>query len=125
MALVHTQDIAAVAARRLLALDFEGHSHVAVASEDMTLVDAAKILGAAIGRPDLHYVQFPDDQFKAAMLGMGASESLVEGYLAFGHAAAQGALNEGTARRPGEATPTTLAQFAPHWAAVFQAPVAH
>jgi hypothetical protein len=78
-------------------------------------------LGSAIGQPDLAYVQFPDEQFKSAMLGMGASESIIEGYLEFSRAVGLGALNEGTDRHPGAAAPTTLAQFAPQWAGAYQA----
>lgn len=126
MALVHTADIAAVAARRLLARDFEGHSHVAVAAAGwFSMAQIATVLGAAIDRPDLVYVQFPAADFKGAMMGMGASESLADAYLAFGAAAAAGALSEGT--EPGAApTPTGLHEFAPVWAGAFrQTAVAH
>jgi uncharacterized protein YbjT (DUF2867 family) len=120
MAVVHTADIAAVAAQHLLALDFQGHGQVAVgAAQEVSMADAARILGAAIGKPDLTYVQFPPADFKANMMGMGASESLADAYLAFGEAAAKGYLSEGTDRSAAP-TPTGLVEFAPVWAAAFQ-----
>ncbi|MDX2283708.1 MAG: NAD(P)H-binding protein [Bacteroidia bacterium] len=120
MAVVTTQDIAEVAARRLQALDFSGHSHVSVAHAQLiTLREAAAILGAAIGKPELPYVQFPDEQFRAIMQSIGASGSLIDGYLEFGRAAASGALSEGTDIRPGDGTPTSLHDFAPAWAGAY------
>ncbi len=119
-AVVHTQDIAQMATDRLLKLDFSGQGHVAAAhSKDYTLTEAAAILGAAIGQPDLAYVQFSDDQFRSGMLQMGAKDSIIDGYITFGKAVANGALNEGTDRDLTQGTPTSLESFASVWAEAY------
>ena len=73
--MVATADIAGVAAQRLQALDFTGHGHQAVARrEAISMAEAASILGASIGKPELSYVRFPDEQFRVAMKQMGAGQ---------------------------------------------------
>jgi uncharacterized protein YbjT (DUF2867 family) len=82
--MIHTDDIADVAAHFLLKLDFTGQRKVDVVNaETLTFQDAAKILGAVIGKPELPYVQFPFDQAKAGMMQIGASENLVDAYMEF------------------------------------------
>ncbi|ELR72732.1 hypothetical protein C900_01111 [Fulvivirga imtechensis AK7] len=57
--IVHTNDIAQVAAERLLALDFTGFEKQFVAGDrDYTMPEVAQILGKAIGREELQYVPF-------------------------------------------------------------------
>jgi uncharacterized protein YbjT (DUF2867 family) len=77
--IIATQDIANYAAKRLLALDFEGNNHQdLLGARDVTYPEIAKVYGAAIGKPDLSYVQFPYADFKGAFMGMGASESVAD-----------------------------------------------
>ena len=45
---------------------------------DLTMADATRILGGAIGKPDLPYVQFSYDDAADAMSGMGMPEKTVE-----------------------------------------------
>lgn len=61
MALVHPDDIAEVAAAELSALDFEGKSIRYVVGEEKTTDEIATVLGAAIGKPDLKWVDFSDE----------------------------------------------------------------
>jgi uncharacterized protein YbjT (DUF2867 family) len=83
--MIATRDIADLAVRYLLSLNFKGQSSVDVVNdENLTLSDAAKLIGNAIGKPDLKYVQFPYDQAKAGLMQMGASESLADAYQEFG-----------------------------------------
>ncbi|MDX2129146.1 MAG: NAD(P)H-binding protein [Chloroherpetonaceae bacterium] len=85
--MIHTNDISKVAFDFLSKRDFEGKSFVNVAHPQyFTLQEVASKLGQAIQKPDLKYVQFEEAAFKGAMLGMGASESLVDGYLEFSKA---------------------------------------
>jgi len=76
---IATKDIANYAAKRLLALDFEGNNHQdLLGAGNVTYPEMATVFGAAIGKPDLNYVQFPYADFKGAFMGMGASESVAD-----------------------------------------------
>jgi uncharacterized protein YbjT (DUF2867 family) len=77
--MIATKDIAEYAAKRLLALDFEGNNHQdLLGARNVSYAEVTKVLGAAIGKPDLNYVQFSPADFKNAFMGMGASESVVD-----------------------------------------------
>ena len=77
--IIATKDIANYAAKRLLALDFEGNNHQdLLGSRNVSYEEITKVYGAAIGKPDLNYVQFPYEDFKGAFMGMGASESVAD-----------------------------------------------
>jgi len=74
-----TKDIADYAAKRLLALDFEGNNHQdLLGARNITYAEVAKVYSVAIDKPDLNYVQFPYADFKTAFMGMGASESVAD-----------------------------------------------
>jgi uncharacterized protein YbjT (DUF2867 family) len=110
---IATRDVAAVAARRLAALDFTGSSVQELhGAKDLTMAEAARALGAAIGKPDLAYVQFPYDEARKAMLGAGLSPSMADGFIEMtqGFAAGLGAPTQ--PRGPATTTPTTIQQFA-------------
>ncbi|NIR32063.1 MAG: FMN-dependent NADH-azoreductase, partial [Gemmatimonadetes bacterium] len=58
--LIAAKDIGEFAAQRLLNLDFSGKStRELLGPRDVTLDEAAGVLGAAIGQDDLKYSQFP------------------------------------------------------------------
>jgi uncharacterized protein YbjT (DUF2867 family) len=77
--MIATQDIANYAAKRLLALDFEGNNHHdLLGARNVSYGEVTKVYGAAIGKPELNYVEFPYDQFKGAFMEMGASESVAD-----------------------------------------------
>ncbi len=77
-------DIGNIAAEEMLNLNFTGQTVRYIASEEMTSQQATTILGKAIGKPDLQWVRFPDDQMKAGLLQAGLNESLVDGYVELG-----------------------------------------
>ena len=73
--MIATADIAEVAARHLLDRDFTGHTvETIVGPEDLSMSEASRVLGAALGMADLPYVEFPPEGVKAALLGVGMSE---------------------------------------------------
>ncbi len=110
---IATRDIAAVAARRLLARDFNGRAVVELhGSRDYTMNESTRILGAAIGKPDLKFVQFPFADARAAMLSMGISASVADGFLEMYQGFNQGLAAPTQARSPATTTPTTLEHFA-------------
>lgn len=113
MPLVHTRDIAEVATKRLLSLDFAGHTHEFIGgAADLTMQEAAAILGASIGKPELPYVEFSQADAKAGMMQAGISETIADGYNELFDALNKGTYQEGYVRTPEVTTPTTLEWFA-------------
>lgn len=113
MPIVHTADIASRAAQLLSSLDFSGQDHEYVAgTSDLTLQEAATILGTAIGKPDLVWVQFPYEDAAAAMLQMGLTQSLVDAYIDFCKSANDLSLTGDYRRTPNNTTHTSLEHFA-------------
>jgi uncharacterized protein YbjT (DUF2867 family) len=110
--MIATRDIAEKAAESLLKLDFSGYeTRELLGQRDVTYAEAAAMAGAAIGKPDLNYVQLPDEQFIQAMTQMGVSRNFAELI-----AEMAGALNEGRmvaleARTAANTTPTSLETF--------------
>ena len=74
--MIATKDIGA-AAEALVRLDFKGQkTRELLGQRDISYNEAARIIGVAIGKPALAYVQLPDEQVIQAMTGMGISKSL-------------------------------------------------
>lgn len=110
--LVATKDIAVVATKKLLALDFTGKSVLPIlGAKDYSMNEITKALGAAIGKPELNYVAFPYDQAKVGMVQAGLSESLADAYIAMSEGINLGVFNHET-RTAESTTPTTVEEFA-------------
>lgn len=125
MAMVHTQDIAAKATEKLLALDFTGKSVLDVAGpRDYTFTEAASIIGDAIGKPGLPWISFPYEQAHQAMMGNGLTKDLADLYIEFCQSANEGKLGGALQRNEANSTPTTLETFAHTFAAVYQSTAA-
>ena len=75
--MIATKDIGAVAAQHLLHFDFNGQqSRELLGQGDVTYADAARIVGNAIGKPALAYIQLPDEQVIMALTQMGMSKNV-------------------------------------------------
>jgi uncharacterized protein YbjT (DUF2867 family) len=94
MVLVHPSDIAAVAAKHLLALDFAGHSHEYISSDVRTFAEIGQVIGNAIGKPELLWVQFSDEDAYNGMLGAGLKKTTADGYLEMGQGINSGIVQE-------------------------------
>lgn len=94
MVLVHPSDIAAAAAKHLLALDFTGHSHEYISSDVRRFSEIASVIGQAIGKPELPWVQFSDQDAYNGMLGAGLQKTIADGYLEMGQGIASGIVQE-------------------------------
>ena len=110
--MIATVDIAERAARHLLNQDFTGHTvETVLGPQDVSMEEATRALGAALGIPDLPYVQFPPEGVKAALQGIGMSEEfaalLVESQIAIN----DGRILEGVERTPETTTPTRVEDF--------------
>lgn len=110
--MVHTSDIAEVATQRLLDLDFSGHSHAFIGGAgDYTMQEATRLIGQAIGKPELPYIQFSPADAKAGMLQAGLSETIADGYVELERALNTPAYRDGFVRSAAVTTPTTLQWF--------------
>jgi len=113
VAMTATQDIAAVVAKELVQPSFKGHvvKHL-LGPRSLTMTEAARILGAAIGKPDLKYVQADPAQAKAGMVAAGFSRGVADSFEEMSKALSDGRINGTFTRDAASATPTTLESFA-------------
>lgn len=110
--MIATRDIGAAAAESLLKLDFAGkQTRELQGAHDVTYAEATKIVGAAIGKPDLAYVQVPRPQLKTALMQMGMSSNMVDGLLELADALNSGHIRMLEPRSATNSTPTTLETF--------------
>jgi uncharacterized protein YbjT (DUF2867 family) len=120
--MVVTSDIAAVAARHLFALDFKGvEIQYVLGSRDYDLNETASIIGTAIGKPDLKYVQFPYDQVAQSMVSSGMSQSISNAMAEFMKSINEGKVQSAHTRDAGNTTPTSLETFAQQFAMAYKA----
>ncbi len=121
MPLVHTDDIAQVAAHHLRRRQFEGFSHVFVPGpRDLTMPEIAAVLGRAIEKPDLRYVVFSPEQSRAGMMQAGVPETIADGYNELFNSLNKGDYLSDYHRTPENNTPTSIEDFAHEFAAVYR-----
>jgi uncharacterized protein YbjT (DUF2867 family) len=122
MILSHPDDIAEAAAEALLQLSFKGHSVLYLASDERTTGEVANVLGTAVGKPDLPWVPFTDEQAYGGMTQAGMPEAMAEKYVEMGKAIRTGKMWEDFIRhRPQQLGKTKLEDFAKVFAAVYHA----
>lgn len=111
--MIATRDIGNYAASRLAARDFSGHStQELLGPRDVTMRDCAGIIGRAIGKPNLAYVQMPLMLLESALKSMGLPKSSTALVIEMWKAGNDGLLNPQEQRSEKNTTPTTLEQFA-------------
>jgi len=80
--MVATRDIADAAAKALKARDWKGVAvRELLGPRDLSYSEATQIIGQHIGKPDLHYVQFPYADEANALVQAGMSESFARLYV--------------------------------------------
>lgn len=122
--MIATQDIAAVAVRRLLALDFSGKSAMELLGpREISMPEATRIIGKAIGKPDLPYVPFPYEEAEKAMIGTGMSPDAARTFIEMYRAFNDGRLRSTEPRSAANTTPTSFDVFAKTFAAAYAAQV--
>jgi uncharacterized protein YbjT (DUF2867 family) len=110
--MIASRDIGAEAADALLNLDFRLQQTRELHGErDLTMTEAAEIIGQGIGKPDLHYEQISDDQFRTAMVRMGMSPNVAGLLLEMVAALNSGYMRALEARSPHNTTPTSYETF--------------
>lgn len=120
--MIATQDIAAAAAARLSQADFRGVSvHELLGPGDRTMAQATAVLGAAIGRPELPYVQFSYEDARAALLAAGMSRSVADVFVEMYRGFNDRLVRPAEARSARSTTPTTLEEWSRSFAAAYAA----
>lgn len=77
LAMIASSDIGKAAAEDLLRLDFKGkQTRELQGQRDISYEEVATIVGKAIGKTDLKYVQAPDEQVRPALVQGGLSDNL-------------------------------------------------
>jgi uncharacterized protein YbjT (DUF2867 family) len=110
--MIATRDIGSYAAKALLRLEFVGKStHELQGSRDVTYMETAKIVGAAIGKQDLTYKLVPAAQLKPVLMQMGMSSNMADQLLEMADALNSGHMKTLEPRSPANTTPTTLETF--------------
>ncbi len=120
--MIDTADIAEFATRLLLRLDFGAHStRELMGPGDISMEEATRIIGKAIGKEDLSYVQFTYEQAEEAMIAMGLSKAVVQSLSEMDRALNEGLIQLQEKRGAGNTTPTSFEQFAACFAAMYRA----
>jgi uncharacterized protein YbjT (DUF2867 family) len=120
LVMVHPRDIAEVAAYELQQ-SFTGKSYRYIASEERRVSDIVKILSTALGKPELPWVQFTNEQTFAGMTMSGIMPPIIANlYVELGTAVDKGILWDDYDRnRPETLGSTKLVDFAKEFAAVY------
>ncbi|MCJ8211934.1 NAD(P)H-binding protein [Mucilaginibacter sp. RS28] len=119
--MVHPNDIAEAAAEELLNLNFTGNSVRYVVSDERTSKEVAAVLGAAISKPELPYVEFTDEQNLDGMLQADLPEEVAKNYVEMGTAIRSGEMAADYRQHPVTLSKTKLEDFAKEFAAAYNA----
>lgn len=112
MAQIATKDIGEVAARRLLALDWKGRAVQELQGErDLPMAEATAIIGKAIGKPDLRYVQFPYPDAQKGMVAAGLPDEMAALYVDMSKGFNEGITKATQPRSAATTTPTSFEKF--------------
>ena len=113
IAMVSARDVGTKAAGLLDALAFRGRSDLELSGpRDVSFDEAARILGAAIGKPDLRYTRLPWEQVEAALASAGSSPRNVRLFLEMFRAIDEGRVAPTHPPGPEESGRTTIEAFA-------------
>lgn len=110
--LVHTSDIAKVAAQRLMDLTFKGFSFEFITGPaDLSFAEITAIIGKSIGKPELPYIEFSPEDGKAGMIQAGLPETVANGYVEMAIGMNEGLISEGYEHSKATQTGTTFEWF--------------
>lgn len=110
--LIATRDIGPYAAEALGGRDFQGkQKRELLGARDVTYTQVAKVIAAAISKPDLTYQQVPPAQLKPALTQMGMSPNMADLLLEMSEALNSGHMRALEPRSAQNTTPTTIETF--------------
>ncbi|OIR12779.1 NmrA-like family protein [mine drainage metagenome] len=117
-----TSDIAVVAAEELLNLSFTGKTIRYIASDERKAKEVAGVIGNAIGKPQLPWINFPDEQTLGGMLQAGLPNEIAKNYVEMGTALRSGEMiTDYHKNRPANFGKIKLEDFAKTFAAAYNA----
>jgi uncharacterized protein YbjT (DUF2867 family) len=109
---IATKDIGTYAATRLAARDFSGINVQEISGpRDVSWKELASIIGGAIGKQNLGYMQVPFMMLEPALAQMGMSKKTAAGIVELLKAMNAGLLDPQQPRTAANTTPTTIEQF--------------
>ena len=121
VAMIASHDVGVYAARRMIARDFSGKSFQdLLGPRDITWNEVTRIIGEAIGQPNLKYRQFSSEDAINGMVSMGVPRPFAEAFAELARAANEGLIKPSEPRSPKNSTPTTFEEFSETFAAAFQ-----
>jgi uncharacterized protein YbjT (DUF2867 family) len=109
--MIATRDIGVAAAHALLNPINGRQTRELLGPRDLTMTEAAAVIGKATGKPDLGYVQLPDAQVRAALIQLGMSETVADLLLEMAHAMNTGHMRAMEPRSATNTTPTPYETF--------------
>lgn len=111
--MIATLDIAAKAAELLTEEPFrQPRVRELLGPRNYTMTETARILGAAIGKPGLKYVQLSYDEARQSMLDSGLTGGYADAMIELSRHMNESLIQGTEARSPLNTTPTTLEHFA-------------
>ncbi len=112
LSMIATRDIGAFAAEILRKRDFSGkQSRELLGQRDLDYREVASVIGKAIGKPGLAYMQLPPQQLKPAFVQMGMSAALADLILEMAEALNSGYMVPLEKRSAANSTPTSYETF--------------
>lgn len=110
--MIAAHDIGVAAADALQKMDFKGHQERELLGQrDLSYTEAAKIVGAAIGKRDLTYEQMPAEQAIEGMSQMGMSRAFATSLAEMCNSLNNGYMRALESRSPHNSTPTSYESF--------------
>ncbi len=110
--MIATRDIGAFAAEALLKLSFRRQeTRELLGQRDISYAEAATVIGKAIGKSGLNYVQMPDEQIRAALTQMGMSPNMADLLLEMSASLNSGYMRALEQRSASNSTPTSFETF--------------
>jgi uncharacterized protein YbjT (DUF2867 family) len=127
VAMITSRDIGQAAADSLLRLDFTGQqTRELLGQRDLTMSEVAHIISQAINKPDLAYVQIPDNDFRAAVTRMGMTTDMANLILEMVAAMNSGHMRPLESRSSRNTTPTSFETFvAEEFVPIYEGRMAH
>ncbi|WP_276505029.1 NAD(P)H-binding protein [Terrimonas pollutisoli] len=120
MLLTHPVDIAAVVAEQLSQLSFFANQVIYIASDERSWQEITNTLTKAVGKENIPWVEFTDEQYLQGMLQAGVPATNAEGYKQMGIALRTGEMQADFKKQnPGFSGKIKLEDFAKEFAAVF------
>jgi len=110
--MIASRDIGAAAGERLARCDFSGHEvRELLGQRDVTMKEAASVIGKAIGKPGLSYMQLPNMVLGPALQQTGLPKSSVALLIEIWDGVNDGLIAPLEKRSANNTTPTTLETF--------------